>query len=297
VQTIADHTRGFIKRVASALLGVVLGVLVGNLPQKLAAKFKEVVKGIRDLVRKLIKSLLQKLKKIFGRKGAEGQTDPEGEAPACVHITVRNSGTPQRPGRRESCFPAGTRLDDGRDGLPIESVQRGQRIPAFDQRTGQWRTDAVAETFQREYTGPMVTLRLPGETLRATARHPFWVVRGAGLDERPVTEELGTDNAPGARPGRWVEAQHLRPGDVLAGRRGEVAVEGVSVGEESLTVYNLHVAECRTHAVGACGVVVHNQSVPTRQELIREAKQYRQQKQLTTSAIRLATRRIKSTST
>lgn len=45
VQTIADHTKGFIKRVASALLGVVLGVLVGNLPQKLAAKFKEVVKG------------------------------------------------------------------------------------------------------------------------------------------------------------------------------------------------------------------------------------------------------------
>lgn len=180
-------------------------------------------KGIRDLVRKLIKALLEKLKKIFGHKGAEGQTDPDGEAPACVNISIRNSGTQQRPGRREGCFPIGTRVENYLNGRAIETVELGQRIPAFDQCTGQWRGDIVAATFQREYTGRMVTLTLPGETLRATARHPFWVVRGTGLDERPVTEELGADNAPGIRPGRWVEAQHLRPGDVLACRRGEVA--------------------------------------------------------------------------
>lgn len=129
VQTIADHTRGFIKRVATALLGVVLGVLLGNLPQKLAAKFKEFVKGIRDLVRKLIKALLEKLKRIFGRKGAEGQTDPEGEAPACVHITVRNSGTPQRGGdRRAGCFVAGTLVHTPKGCRPIETLAIGQCV-------------------------------------------------------------------------------------------------------------------------------------------------------------------------
>lgn len=201
------------------------------------------------------------------RRGAQGETDPEGIAPGCPNMTLRNSGTEQRPrDARSSCFVAGTLVHTPEGCRPIETITIGQRVTTLlpqDQTSGQWRTDTVAETFQREYTGTMVAIQIAGETLRATARHPFWVVRGEDLETRPITQELGDDNQPGAMPGRWVEARNLREGDTLLTRDGgEVEIEAVSLSEETTTVYNLHVGDCRTYVVGRYGVVVHNQSAP-----------------------------------
>jgi hypothetical protein len=237
VQTIADHTKGFIKRVASALLGVVLGVLVGNLPQKLAAKFKEVVKGIRDLVRKLIKALLQKLKKIFGRKGAEGQTDPEGEAPGCVHITVRNSGTPQRPGdRRAGCFVAGTLVHTPHGCRPIETLAIGQRVttllPDERQLVGQPQEPALSDSSELR----LVQLRM---------------TKASGGECRIV---WSCDQE------TWVSVAELRNGETVKTLAGTTHVENIGKRMEPLAVFNIEVDGDHVYRIGEVGVLVHNAS-------------------------------------
>ena len=126
---------------------------------------------------------------------------------------------------------------------------------------GRWRLDSVAETFQREYEGDLVSIEAAGESIESTARHPFRVTTGEDLDQRPITEELGDDNHVATTAGRWVEAQHLRPGDTLLTREsGLVEVEAVTTRHATLPVYNLQIEACRTYSVGAAGVLVHNVS-------------------------------------
>ena len=68
-----------------------------------------------------------------------------------------------------------------------------------------------------------------GAEVRSTYHHPYWVVSGEDLDERPTPDQLGEQlqSVPGVE-GRWVDAGDLRPGDVLLSRTGgESTVESV----------------------------------------------------------------------
>jgi hypothetical protein len=160
------------------------------------------------------------------------------------------------------CFPAGTPVQSERGPKPIQDVRKGERIWARDPATGEWRLAEVAETFRREHVGELVTIRAAGEKIVATPRHPFWVNAGEELEERPPSEEPPCSNtSPLAVSGRWVDAIDLRVGDELACMAPHgVAVESVEVGEAALTVYNFHVREVQSYAVGAAGLWVHNAS-------------------------------------
>lgn len=175
----------------------------------------------------------------------------------------RNRRCPQRGrGNRGSCFVAGTLVRTEGGLLPIESVTAEDRVWTFNPALQTWCWDEVVETFVREYTGVMVSVHVGDEVIVSTARHPFWVVRGDRLEERPLLSELGDDNSMAMVEGRWVEAQCLQLGDALLTADGEMEVADLSHSEETVDVYNLHIEQCHTYAVGERGVLVHNTSDP-----------------------------------
>lgn len=146
----------------------------------------------------------------------------------------------------------------------IEDVKAGEQVMAYDPATNQWSARAVVRPLKHEYDGEVVTIRAAGETIDATANHPFWVVSGKDIEGRPAAHdvpEAERQTAAGHARGRWVEAGHLRPGDLLILRDGQTAaVEELAVRWARLEVYNLEVADLHTYAVGARGIVVHNKS-------------------------------------
>src|SRR5262249_46930048 len=135
----------------------------------------------------------------------------------------------------------------------------GDRVWAYDHHQLRWVEREVLEVFKLEHLGPMATLQIKGETLRATGGHPFWVVRGEGLGERPLPVRISAYEAGSRQKGRWVLAQDLRAGDEVLLREGEImALEAVELDNAEERVYNFHVAELQNYAVGEIGVLVHN---------------------------------------
>jgi hypothetical protein len=159
------------------------------------------------------------------------------------------------------CFVAGTPTATEHGVKPIESVERGERVWGRDERTGEWQLAEVEWVHRRTYSGEFVTVHAGGEELTATAEHPFWVVSGAGLADRPIVDLEEDTRTPGVE-GRWVSAEDLQVGDLLATRDGVVEIEGLQKEEAERVVYNLQVSKVRTYNVGRCGAWVHNTSRP-----------------------------------
>jgi serine/threonine protein kinase len=151
----------------------------------------------------------------------------------------------------------------------IEALTTADRVWAFDFRRLEWRLSKVLQTFTHDYDGPMVTLDLGGERIVATGGHPFWVIRGESLSERPALGHLPTTELGGRQEGRWVLAEDLRAGDELLLRSGERAtITATSVEESRVLVYNIHVAELENYVVGNRGVLVHNTNKPPRPRIV-----------------------------
>jgi RHS repeat-associated protein len=176
----------------------------------------------------------------------------------------RGGGNGRGIGRRGGeCFPAGTPVHTSGGLKAIEQVTAGDRVWAFDHQQLRWVEREVVEVYQRLHEGTMATVQVKGETIRATGGHPFWVVRGEGLAERPVPVRAGAYEAGGRLEGRWVLGCDLRAGDEVLLRHGEVVpLESVRLDEVEERVYNYQVAELQNYAVGAWGVLVHNANDP-----------------------------------
>jgi hypothetical protein len=161
------------------------------------------------------------------------------------------------------CFPAGTLVSTEAGLKAIEKLTTADRVWAFDFLRLEWRLREILQTFTYDYEGPMVTVELTGERITATGGHPFWVIRGEGLEERPLPRCIPTTELGGRQEGRWVLAEDLRAGDELLLRSGERAtIAATSVEESRVLVYNIHVAELENYAVGLRGVLVHNTNNP-----------------------------------
>ncbi len=116
------------------------------------------------------------------------------------------------------------------------------------------------------------------ESIDCTGGHPFWVVSGDQLDERPACTELPIHDSQMTPSGRWTEARWLRLGDRFLTRTGASAtVSGLTIRTERVQVYNLHVKDLQLYAVGESGLLVHNNSAamtPSQRalkELVEEA--------------------------
>jgi hypothetical protein len=87
---------------------------------------------------------------------------------------------------------------------------------AFNLQTGEWELTPIVETFENEYVGDLIKIEVAGEFLETTFHHPFWVVEGVNLDDRPEPDHIKSAIEPDACiAGRWVDAGDLRVGDVL----------------------------------------------------------------------------------
>ncbi len=161
-------------------------------------------------------------------------------------------------GKPPNCFPADTLVGTEHGPRPIQDVRASDRVWAFDLAADEWKLRQVIETYQHEHVGNLVA----GEVIESTGHHPWWVVRGEDLRERPQPEHVpfNPDGYNGA--GRWVDAIDLRVGDVLLLRSGnEAAIIQLIVRQARLPVYNFQVEELHCYAVGHAQVLVHNNSL------------------------------------
>jgi len=144
-----------------------------------------------------------------------------------------------RPGCPRSSFTADTPvLMAGGRSQAIADVDVGERVIATDPATGETAARTVERVIHSEGQKTLVRVRISGEVLTATDRHPFWV----------------------ESQGAYRKAADLRPGDVLREPDGErAAVESVRVLEpEPERVHNLTVAGLHTYYAGKAPVLVHN---------------------------------------
>ncbi|MFP4355262.1 MAG: polymorphic toxin-type HINT domain-containing protein [Phycisphaerae bacterium] len=106
----------------------------------------------------------------------------------------------------------------------------------------------------------MISVTAGDTTVEATEGHPFWVPEVAEQDERPEVAGLAKVGKDGRSTGRWLRASQLRVGDRVLLRSGRTApISAVSAKAGRCLVYNFEVAGLHSYAVGANGLLVHNQ--------------------------------------
>lgn len=96
-------------------------------------------------------------------------------------LKLRNGESPTRPASssrsrprtNSQCFVAGTPVCAGDGFRSIQTIRKHQTLWSWNQETGAWQVDTVAETFQSEYSGLMVTLTVAGETIECTRPAPL----------------------------------------------------------------------------------------------------------------------------
>lgn len=136
-----------------------------------------------------------------------------------------------------NCFIAGTLVAAQDENIPIEEIQAGDYVWAWDEATGDTGLKKVVETYVSE-TEELIHLTVNGEKITCTPGHPFY---------SPVKG--------------WTDAVHLRAGDVLVLLNGEyVVVEWVQheLLENPVRVYNFQVEGFHTYYVSSHSILVHN---------------------------------------
>lgn len=161
--------------------------------------------------------------KVCGSNGCGGSCGSCGSGYYCSNGTACIS-------RCKSSFLAGTPIlmADGST-KPIEDVQIGDAVRAFDAKTGEFVTNEVTQYYEREAENYLI---INGK-LKVTKTHPVY------------------------SRGEWVEIGKLKVGDPLTDSHGQpVTIDSVQEVNETVRVYNFEVSPQNTYIAG--GVVVHN---------------------------------------
>ncbi|MCE9545038.1 MAG: hypothetical protein K8T25_05905 [Planctomycetia bacterium] len=149
------------------------------------------------------------------------------------------TGTPTPslgPSRSADCLAAGTMVWTERGMKSIESIAVGDRVLSQDAESGELAYKPVLRTTIRP-AGPLVRIDLPGEYIRTSGGHPFWVA-GDG----------------------WVKSRQIKSGMLLSCVGGPVQV---SLNEQDgfQPTYNLIVADFNTYFVGHNRVLCHDNTI------------------------------------
>ena len=153
------------------------------------------------------------------------------------------------------CFKEGTLVETEEGLKPIEEIEVGDKVLAYDEETGEQAYKPVVQLFRNE-TKEWYHVQVNGEEIVCTGGHPFYVLNAAA--ERQKVNYEG--QAEGAR-GAWICANKLRIGDEVLLSDGSVSAIG-DVQPETLTApettYNFEVADFHTYYVSDSKVLVHN---------------------------------------
>jgi RHS repeat-associated protein len=182
-----------------------------------------------------------------------------------------------------SCFVAGTFVVTANGYVEIQDVKVGDLVWSYSLQAQEWQMRPVEATPLHDYTGDIITINVSGPVIQATGNHPFWVISGGNLANRPMVGDLSKDDQTLTPFGRWVEARSIAVGDQLLLLNGGTAtVSSLSERQDHLLVYNLHVTGNHTYAVSQAGVLVHNKSaqikpvprdLPNANQALRDAKE------------------------
>jgi hypothetical protein len=161
--------------------------------------------------------------------------------------------------KKPGCFLAGTGVLTESGLKPIEEIKSGEKVWAVDPQTGEWELREVVAPLVHDYEGDIVAVTVGQETVEATGNHPFWVVEGLSLANRPMVRDVYPDERALTEQGRWVAARDLQVRDTVWLQSGQTAtIVGLSTRQGRATVYNIVVEGLHTYAVGSLGVLVHN---------------------------------------
>lgn len=163
--------------------------------------------------------------------------------------------------RNAGCFTAETLVSCESELRPINSIQMGEKVWTFNPATHEWSLQPVLMPLTFDYEGDIITVTSEGAVVEATGSHPFLVVEGQKLQERPVAKDVPAEELAQVRGGRWVEARDLCVGDVLLTQnQGRISITRLSSETRRDRVYNLWVDDVHTYAVGPRRIIVHNNS-------------------------------------
>ncbi|MBM3251645.1 MAG: hypothetical protein FJZ11_02525 [Candidatus Omnitrophica bacterium] len=137
------------------------------------------------------------------------------------------------------CFLSGTPIlmADGTT-KPIEQIQIGDKVLAFNEKTGDMQEDKVVKLSVHNAKKYLIV----NESLKVTPEHPFY------------------------SEGKWVEIGSLKIGDKLLKYPGQIQeITSIKEIEEETTVYNLEVEP--SHTYFANDLLVHNKGMENVSEL------------------------------
>jgi hypothetical protein len=176
----------------------------------------------------------------------------------------------------EGCFATGTLVATETGQRPIETIGIGDRVWAYDVQAGQWSLQDVTIPITIDYVGKLISVTTPHGVLRCTPTHPFWVVEGPKLSERPSPTDVPINEQIAFSTGRWVAAGDLLLGDALLTKDGAVVrVDDVVAEIVNCRVHNLIVSHHHTFAVGGERVLVHNLNPACKQAVLARIDQAR----------------------
>ena len=133
-----------------------------------------------------------------------------------------------------ACFPAGTLIQTEHGTKPIEDIQIGDLVWAYDEDTNTTALQPVVDIMQNE-TDHTISLYTETEVIETTATHPFYTQDG------------------------WKDASELQAGDQIKTQNHEnVEIKNTKFNYEPQKVYNFTVGNFHTYFVGALAWLVHN---------------------------------------
>lgn len=143
----------------------------------------------------------------------------------------------------EPCFLVGTLVETINGLKPIEKVTNGEMIITYDFLLNDFVSKRVINTF-KNWCDDYYSVRIDNEeTLLVTGNHMFWV----------ESEQC------------WKTAKKLAVDDLLKGRNSIVKIKEVIKIENGYNdTYNLEIDELHYYLVGNNGILVHNQSKPSK---------------------------------
>jgi hypothetical protein len=170
------------------------------------------------------------------------------------------------PANIRNCFLAGTLVSkyseteiNNVELVPIEQIKFGDKVWSFNFSTLQWKVKPVLQTFRTQYDGDIVTINIGDDIIHSTGGHPFWVIDGVDLEDRPVCDCLPDCDQVMTIGGRWVYAKDLQVGDIVQSRSfGKQKISALEIFVTKTLVYNFLVDDLHNYCVGKNETLVHN---------------------------------------
>ncbi len=136
-----------------------------------------------------------------------------------------------------ACFVKGTLIATKDGQKPIEEIQKGDLVWAFDEKTGKQELKRVMQTVENEVEAT-IELTLNDEVIKTTSEHPFYTKQG------------------------WKKATDLTIEDQIQTKTGKWhSVKASNLKHKKEKVYNFEVEDFHTYFVGALKWLVHNAKV------------------------------------